>query len=84
MENLQSSLPNTNISKIANRGDNKPPTEGGAMEGATWSACDARHASQDCSRERATAMDKLITDALARNNAELTVKFTALLKNKSQ
>ena len=63
--------------------DKELHSEEGAMEeGVTGPVHDAHHASLDCSNERATARDKLIADALARNTAKLTLKFTALLNEK--
>ena len=65
------------------KGDKGTPTEGeGAMGGAIGLVHNARQAYQDCSRERATAMDKRIADALVRNATELMAKFTALLNEK--
>ena len=52
------------------------------MEGAMGTAHEARQATQGQSQERATAMDKMITDALARNTAEITAKFMALLNGR--
>ena len=59
--------------------DKEPHSEdgAGAMEGATGSARDARQATQDLSQERATTMEKLVTDTVARNTAELTASFMA-------
>ena len=51
----------------------------GAMGETTESACDAHHATRDLSHERATALDKMVADAVARETTQLTVTFTAIL-----
>ena len=76
---IYSSPPNSNISKMPGKGDKKPPAMG---EGAMGTAHEARQATWDQSWERAAVMDKLIVDALARNTAMLTAKFTALLSER--
>ena len=62
--------------------DKEQHSKEGAMQGAMGSTHDARQATQDQSWETATAMEKLVTDALARNTAELTAKFTTLVNER--
>ena len=53
---------------------------GEAGESATArEACNAYQASRDLSHERAAATDKLVVEAIARESAQLTVMFTAIL-----
>ena len=54
----------------------------GAMGEAMGSTCDARQAAQDLSQERAIAMEKLVTDAVARRTTKLTATFTAILNER--
>ena len=62
----------------------KEQNSDGAMENnadtAAQDACDAPHASQDQSCERAMAIDKLVVEAITREYAQLTATFTAILK----
>ena len=55
----------------------------GIMGEDAESAHDARQATQDLSSERAAAMDKLVAEAIARESAQLTATFTAILNQNS-
>ena len=57
----------------------KEQNSNGAMGNSTDATCDAQQASWDQSHERAMAIDKLV-EAIARESAQLTVTFTAILK----
>ena len=59
----------------------KEQNSNGAMgTNADAAVCDAPQASWHQSCERATAIDKLVAEAVARESAWLTVTFTAILK----
>ena len=62
--------------------DKESHSKEGVMEGATGSTRDARQATWDLSQERATSVEKLVADAVARRTAELTVTFTAILNER--
>ena len=42
-------------------------------------ACNAHQASRDLSHERAATIDKLVVEAVARESAQFTATFTAIL-----
>ena len=46
-------------------------------------ACNAHQASRDLSHERAAAIDKMVAEAIARESAQLTATFTAILNQNS-
>ena len=48
--------------------------------GPADTTCDSCQASWDQSHERATAKDKMVAEAIARESAWLTVTFTAILR----
>ena len=52
----------------------------GTMENSADATRDACQASKDQSHERAMAIDKLVVEAVAREPAQLTATFTAILK----
>ena len=62
--------------------DKELHSEEGVMDGTMGSAREARHATWHQSQERATAVEKLVADALARNTTEITVRLMALLNEK--
>ena len=65
---------------MGNRDKDKEHNDAGTIiEGAEF-ACDALQANCDLSHERAATIDKLVVKAIARESAQLTVMFTAILK----
>ena len=59
---------------------NSDGTMGTSADAATHDACQT---SQDQSHERAMAIDKLVVEAITRESAQLTVTFTAILKERN-
>ena len=54
----------------------------------TWghdadAACDACQASQDLSHERAATLDRMVTEAVTRETAQITAMFTAILNERT-
>ena len=53
------------------------------MGKTTESACDVCHATWDLSHERVTTLDRMVTEAIARETAHITATFTAILNEKA-
>ena len=53
------------------------------MGEGTDTTCDACHASQDLIQERAATLDKLVVEAIARESAQITATFTAILNERA-
>ena len=71
---------------MGNRNKDKEHSNAGAT-GTTGesaeSACDVCQAAWDLSCERDAAIDKLVAETIARESAQLTVTFTAILNQNS-
>ena len=68
---------------MGNPKDKEQNSNAGAMGEGAESAHDACKASWDLSCERATALDKMVVEAIARETARLTVMFTAVLNERT-
>ena len=68
---------------MGNKDKDKEHSNAGAMREGAESACDACQTSQDLSRERAAALDQMVTDVVARETTWLTVTFMAILNNRT-
>ena len=62
--------------------DKEQNSDGATGEGAD-AACNACYANWNLSRERATALDKLVAEAIARETAGITATFTAILNERT-
>ena len=79
--NLKIFQPNSpQTSNMGNPKDKEQNSNGAMGNSSADTTHDACQASQDQSRERAMAIDKLVAEAIARESAWLTVTFTAILK----
>ena len=65
------------------RDKDKENSNAGTTGKGAESAHEAHQAAQDLSRKRAAAIDKLVAEAIARESAQLTATFTAILKQNS-
>ena len=68
---------------MGNRDKDKEHSDAGTMGEGVESACDAHQANWDISSERATAIEKLVVEAITRKSAQITAMFTAILKENS-
>ena len=68
---------------MGNRDKDKEHSDAGTIGEDAESAHDARQANRDISHERATTIDKLVAEAIARESAWLTATFTAILRENS-
>ena len=67
---------------MGNKDKDTEHSDAEAMGERADAACDACQASGDLSHERATALDKMVTDAVARETAWLTMTFMAILNER--
>ena len=68
---------------MENRDKDKEHSNAGTMGKGAESAHNALQATQDLSHERTAAIDKLVAEAIKRESAQITVTFTAILKENS-
>ena len=65
--------------KDKDKGQHSDAEAMGEAGGAAKEACNACQASRDLSHERTATIDKLVVEAVARETAQITVTFTAIL-----
>ena len=68
---------------MGNPKDKEQNSNAGAMGEGAESVHDACQASWDLSCERATTLDKMVVEAIARETARFTVMFTAVLNERT-
>ena len=68
---------------MGNRDKDKENSDAGTTGEGAESACEAHQATWDLSHERAATIDKLVAEDIARESAQLTVTFTAILNQNS-
>ena len=68
---------------MGNRDKDKENSNAGTTEEGAESAHEAHQVAQDLSRKRAAAIDKLVAEVIARESAQLTATFTAILNQNS-
>ena len=68
---------------MGNKDKDKEQNSDGAMGEGADAACNACHANQDLSWESATALDKLVAEAVTRETTGITAMFTVILNERN-